>query len=84
MNEREKLFRAIQICDFAIKDLNLYLDTHPGCTVALQYFHRYNELSSKAREQYAQQYGPIIPQQVKSTEQWTWINGPWPWERGAN
>jgi len=84
MNERQRLLKLIQMYDFAIKDLNLYLDTHPGCAAALQYFHKYKELSAKAYDQYIKLYGPIIPKQVTSTEHWTWINSPWPWERSAN
>ncbi|NLK70079.1 MAG: spore coat protein CotJB [Clostridiales bacterium] len=84
MNDRQKLLRIIQIYDFSIKELNLYLDTHPGCAAALQYYQKYKELRNKAYEQYIRQYGPITTDQVTSTEQWTWINSPWPWERSAN
>ena len=35
---REKLMREIQEVSFALVDLNLFLDSHPDCKVALDYF----------------------------------------------
>ncbi len=82
--ERLELLRAIQRYDFAIKDLHLYLDTHPDCARALEYFHKYNQLRADAYAEYAEKYGPITPEQVKSKTRWTWVNDPWPWERSDN
>ena len=81
---RDKLFKAIQMYGFAIDEIVLYLDTHPDCQKALDYYHKYNELRSAAVNEYNRLYGPLTAKQVGNREKWTWISEPWPWERGAN
>lgn len=81
MNEQKLLFAKIKKYDFTLKELNLYLDTHPNCRNALAMFRKYKELYEKAVEEYTTKYGPINPTQVNSTERWTWTDDPWPWER---
>jgi spore coat protein JB len=82
--DRDKLFRTIQMYGFAIDGIVLYLDTHPNCQHALNYYHKYNELKREAVEEYNRLYGPLTTRQVKSREKWTWTNEPWPWERSAD
>ncbi len=84
MSEKDKLFRAIQMYDFALYEIKLYLDTHPNCRKGLDYFHKYNDLKKAAEEEYVNLYGPIVSSQVKSRDRWTWVNEPWPWEGGAD
>ncbi len=84
MSEKDKLFRAIQMYDFALYEIKLYLDTHPNCRKGLDYFHKYNDLKKAAEEEYINLYGPIVSSQVKSRDRWTWVNEPWPWEGGAD
>ena len=81
MNERRNLLNKIKKYDFTLKELDLYLDTHPNCRRALAMFQKYRELRRKAADEFARLYGPITPEQVASTEKWTWIGDPWPWER---
>ncbi|MCI7804729.1 MAG: spore coat protein CotJB [Oscillospiraceae bacterium] len=82
--DKDKLFRTIQMYGFAIDEIVLYLDTHPNCQNALNYYHKYNELKREAVEEYNRLYGPLTAKQVRSREKWTWTNEPWPWERSAN
>ncbi len=81
MNERQMLMSKIKKYDFALKELNLYLDTHPDCRRALAMFNQYNALRKTAAEEYARKYGPITPDETNDTQHWTWIDAPWPWER---
>ena len=81
MNEKEMLLKAIKKYDFALKELNLYLDTHPNCRRALAMLRKYSELRSKAAAEYSARFGPIVPEQSDSDQHWTWIDDPWPWER---
>ena len=81
MNEQKTLLGKIKRYDFTLKELDLYLDTHPNCRRALAMFQKYRELRRKAADEFARLYGPITPEQVASTEKWTWIGDPWPWER---
>ena len=67
--------------DFTLKELNLYLDTHPNCRRALSMFRKYRELRRDAVQEYNKRFGPLTPEQVTDTQSWTWVEDPWPWER---
>ena len=81
MNERRMLLNKIKKYDSTLKELNLYLDTHPNCRSALAMFGKYRELRSKAADEYNRRFGPITPEDSADTERWAWIADPWPWER---
>lgn len=82
--DKDKLFRTIQMYGFSIDEIVLYLDTHPNCQKALNYYHKYNSLRREAVEEYNRLYGPLDAKQVLSRDEWTWTRDPWPWERSAN
>jgi len=42
---KRRLMRQIKETDFVLKDLNLYLDTHPGCKEALEMYNNYEKKS---------------------------------------
>ncbi len=69
---------------FAAYEAALYLDTHPDCQNALQYFQEHNEKRSLALAQYGKLYGPMtLAQACESCSAcWQWVNQPWPWEGG--
>ena len=75
MNEKNMLLSRIKKYDFTLKELNLYLDTHPNCRRALSMFRKY------AVQEYNKRFGPLTPEQVTDTQSWTWVEDPWPWER---
>ncbi len=81
MNERAMLMNKIKKYDFALKELNLYLDTHPDCRRALALFDKYRNMKKAAEEEYMNKFGPITAEQSCNNEHWTWIDDPWPWER---
>jgi len=81
MNERNMLLSRIKKYDFTLKELNLYLDTHPNCRRALAMFRKYRELRRDAVQEYNKRFGPLTPEQVTDTQSWTWVEDPWPWER---
>ncbi|MEZ3452800.1 MAG: spore coat protein CotJB [Oscillospiraceae bacterium] len=78
------LMCAIQMYDFYLYELNLYLDTHPADRNALDLFKKYTELRNAAYEAYINKYGPITADQSSTTERFNWVDDPWPWERSAN
>lgn len=82
MNEKNALMKVIKQYDFALYELNLYLDTHPKCMNALAYFKKYQDLRRKAVDEYTQKYGPITADQTNTDEGWKWTNAPWPWQKG--
>lgn len=82
MNAEKMLMQRIRQYDFALKELNLYLDTHPHCRRALELFAKYRKLREEAVSEYNSRFGPITPEQNTNTQHWSWVDDPWPWERG--
>jgi len=69
--------------DFAIDELGLYLTTHRDDEDALALFRSYIQLAREGREKYVAAYGPLL--QTDDTQGgFTWLDDPWPWERGGN
>lgn len=81
MNECRILLNKIKKYDFTLKELNLYLDTHPNCRRALAMFAKYKELRCQAVDEYNRRFGPLTPEQNDDLQRWNWVNDPWPWER---
>ncbi len=77
---RRKLLCQIKEADFVLKELNLFLDTHPRHREALEKFAKYEQISNNLKQEYQRLYGPIVPSTNGNTEKWEWIQGPWPWE----
>lgn len=83
-NNRARLLYAIQMYDFYLYELNLYLDTHPTCRNGLNAFAKYKKLRERAVNAYTAAYGPINPADSDCSEVFSWAKGPWPWEKEAN
>lgn len=83
-NRTHGLLKRIQMYDFMLYELMLFLDTHPACPDALELFRKYKALRDKAYAEYAEEFGPIIPEQAASGNRWSWTDAPWPWEMEAN
>jgi len=80
MNERNKLMRMIQQYSFVLYETALYLDTHPHCRRALEYYQRYNCKMQEAKERYERLYGPLTIFGNTCGDTWNWVIEPWPWE----
>jgi len=80
-NERERLLYEIQKLDFAINDLNLYLDLNPNDTSAFKMFRNYVMDCKKKKENYNRIFGPLTLDEV--TDEYEWSTGVWPWEEGG-
>ena len=76
---REELMRIIQALSFAKCEAELFLDTHPECREALDYFHNTVKELDTAMAEYQKSYGPLVSE-AASTDRWNWIEGPWPWQ----
>ena len=77
-----ELQSAIQELEFVKMELELYLDTHPYCKVALDYYHRTVDALAELRERYRAGGGMLFAADSTGAEKWDWINEPWPWFRG--
>ena len=65
---------------FCIRELNLYLDTHPNDTRALQEFNKCRDEFEKLKGEYVANGGIWSVTDSDCTEHFEWINSPWPWE----
>jgi spore coat protein JB len=81
MNEKSMLLSKIKKYDFTLKELNLYLDTHPDCRRALAMFRKYSDLRKNAVDEFTRRFEPLTSDRSEDNERWTWIDDPWPWER---
>ncbi len=81
MDNRKALMQRIRAYDFAIVEMNLFLDTHPTDEQALSLFHMYQEKRKELILTYEAQFGPYINtvDDVKG-DTFTWICDPWPWD----
>ena len=65
---------------FVIKELNLYLDTHPDDKEAFRMLQKMIALNREARERYVKKFGPISISDLEDCDSYTWLCEPWPWE----
>lgn len=79
MTERQILMRKIATYDFALVELNLYLDTHPKDIEAHRKLVEYEKKSQELRRKYEAEYGPIIFTDSPDNRM-KWIKNPWPWD----
>ena len=79
-NQREAALLEIQKLDFAVNDLNLYLDLHPEDRYAYSIFKKYTIELKKKKENYSKVYGPLTIGELG--EDYEWSSSVWPWEEG--
>ena len=83
--ERQKLLNEISKIDFVLKELNLYLDTHPYDQQAMASFRQYNALKNSLVKDYTEKYGPLVLSCVDmDSRECKWAIQDWPWEGGYN
>lgn len=83
-SKRQQLLNAIQMYEFYLYELQLYLDTHPACPNGLNSFRKYKQLLSQAVSAYTKSYGPLTAKDSECSTVFEWAGGPWPWEKEAN
>lgn len=74
------IHRQITHLSFVKCELELYLDTHPDCKVALDYYHRTVDALKKLYEQHGAMGKPIRAEDSVSDDRWEWVDKPWPWQ----
>ena len=74
MTERQELMQKIATYDFAIVELNLYLDKDAKRKLA-----DFEEKSGILRDEYEEKYGPIVFRDSPE-KRMRWIKNPWPWD----
>lgn len=79
--EKEALLNQWQQYNFALEDLNLYLDIYPNDRNALELYKKYLTISKDIKNKYESMYGPLyVSSDYVTNGNWKWIGSPWPWE----
>ena len=78
------LAEQIRALCFVKTELELYLDTHPGCRTALDYYYQTVKELKRLTEQYENTTGPLTAMGNVSADQWQWVVGPWPWQQAGD
>lgn len=81
MTDRAALLEKIRALDFVKVELELYLDGHPNCRSALDYYYQTIDALREMTLLYESMYGPLTAAGNVNPERWTWVSSPWPWQR---
>lgn len=79
MKEKQLLLYISQV-SFALTEVALFLNTHPDCKEAMEYYQKLRALRQESVANYENQFGPLMQDGNKSTCSWDWVKTPWPWE----
>ena len=81
MNEKQTLQKEIMNYEFVLRDVGLYLDTHPSDISALAEYNKNMKLREHALQKYNEKYGTYMLGDSEVTgNRWNWVDSPWPWE----
>lgn len=75
--KKEKLLRRLSSLQFAMWEMRIYLDTHPGCAEGTMLFNEYQEKFKAVCKEYEARFGPLTLSGNNSDE---WLQNPWPWD----
>ncbi len=75
------LYDRICAYQFALYDLELFLDSHPDDCQAMQLRRQYREKLCQLKDAYEQHYGTLVITKNDVENSWReWVCDPWPWD----
>ena len=79
---KSEMLKRISELDFAITDLNLYLDTHPENKEALEMLTKLAATCKSLKADFTQKYGPLLVTDVMNETPFSWVSPEhkWPWQ----
>lgn len=81
MNEQAELLTYIDIYDFAMIDLGLYLDVFPNDQNMIAFYNNIRKEKCNVIKKYEENYGPLtLESDALNVTPWSWDKNPWPWE----
>lgn len=83
MTNRDQMLHEIDVVDFTLVDLQLYLDTHPRDVNALEYYSHYAKIKKHLCKEFARMFYPLTANEADCESKWTWGEAPLPWEGGC-
>jgi spore coat protein JB len=76
-----QMLQELQAVDFVLVELNLYLDTHPTDTQAIEQYNRLAQSRYQLACRYESEYGPLLHfGRSYSRQPFDWVETPWPWQ----
>ena len=78
--DRMLLLKKISEASFAMDEARLFLDTHPDCREALEYYQNMCAVREQLVKEYGKNFGPLFSYDCFCKDTWEWVNYPWPWE----
>ena len=80
-NKREELLLDILKHNFALTELNLYLDVNPRDMNMIGLYNRYLTNKKRLVDEYEKNFGPLTLDGINmGSNDWNWNNSSWPWE----
>ncbi len=79
IRSKEELMDLITKVSFAMDDTRLFLDTHPNCIEALDYFKKMHRIRQELIKEYTERFGQIVSYNICDDSDWNWNEAPLPW-----
>lgn len=76
---KDELMNVITKVSFAMDDTRLFLDTHPNCSEAMDFFKKMQKIRYDAIREYTENYGPITGYNIGCEDAWLWNDAHIPW-----
>ena len=73
----------LQVMNFVLQELALYLDTHRNDAEALEMYRAYQRLYREGTQKYEEMHGPLNHLSAINGD-YRWLDEPWPWEYARN
>lgn len=81
LNEHAELLTYLDMLDFAMIDIGLYLDVFPNDSNMIAIYNNIKDEKNKVMNKYEENYGPItLNSDELNKSPWCWDKNPWPWE----
>ena len=87
VNNKEKPvtpLSELQVLDFALQEMSLYLDTHRNDKEALELYRAYQDIYHKLMMEYEKNCGAMAHGIPSNRDDYAWLDDPWPWEYAKN
>lgn len=80
IDSRYALETRISALGLCVHETALFLNTHPHCKEALDYFRCKRRELFELTEKYEEKYGPLTAFSDPARDCWIWTDSPWPWQ----
>ena len=75
---KNMLLKELSAVQFAMWELHLYMDTHPGDIEALKKYNMYLQKYMKLKNEFEERFYILTATDAQGV---SWLKDPWPWEK---